>query len=491
MSKSFGGIAALTDVSFAVAPGSVHALLGENGAGKSTLVKIASGIQGPSAGAVLVDGAPVAYASPAEARRAGVVAVYQDPKLFPHLDVAENVWMGNHPMAGGLIRRAAMYEGARDLFDRLGVSLDPHRKVMGLSIGEAQFVEFARSMAVGDMRLLFLDEPTAALSPGEARRLFDFVRREQARGTAVVFISHRLEELRGLVDAVTILRDGRHVLTRAAADLTDGEIVRAMVGRDLGAALRRKPAAAPASAMRLEVEGLTAPGQFAGVTFALGAGEVVGMAGLVGAGRTEIALGLMGLLPGVMGRVRVDGREMARRTPKAMKRAGVAYVPEDRDALGLVPSHAIRSNLTLAVLDQVSLHGMISRRREQVRAQALIEQLRIKVGDMEDAVSTLSGGNRQKVVIGKWLATTPSVFILDEPTHGIDVGTKAHVHALIDGLAAAGAAVLVISSDLPEVLALSDRILVIRDGRLAGELVGEGATEEGVMALATGMGAAT
>ncbi len=487
VSKSFGGIAALREVSFAVSPGSVHALLGENGAGKSTLVKIVTGIHPASGGRILLDGAAVSFASPAAARDAGVVAVYQDPKLFPHLDVAENIYMGKHPLQAGLIQRHAMYSGAEQLLDRLGIRLDVRQTVLGLSIGEAQFVEFARAMAVGRMGILFLDEPTASLSPGETRRLFDFVQRQKAAGVSIVFISHRLEELRGLVDRVTILRDGRHVLTESADDLSDGDIIRAMVGRDISFRRAPAPTCAP-GAVRLSVDRLSATGMFGDVGFKLRAGEIVGMAGLVGAGRTEVALGIMGLLPRVRGEVTVDGVPMPRRTPQAMREAGVAYVPEDRDHTGLVPSHSIRENLTIAILGRLSRRGFIVRRRERARTADLIRQLQIKVGTMDDAVSTLSGGNRQKVVIGKWLATGPKVFIMDEPTHGIDVGTKAHVHALIRDLAANGAAVLVISSDLPEVLALSHRILVMRNGRLTGQLDGDGATEEAVMSLATGIG---
>ena len=487
VSKSFGGITALKDVSFEVAPGSVHALLGENGAGKSTLVKIVTGIHPASDGQILLDGAQVSFASPAAARDAGVVAVYQDPKLFPHLDVAENIYMGKHPLQAGLIQRHAMYAGAAQLLERLGIQMDVRQAVLGLSIGEAQFVEFARAMAVGRMGILFLDEPTASLSPGEMQRLFDFVQRQKAAGVSIVFISHRLEELRGLVDRVTILRDGRHVLTEDADDLTDGDIVRAMVGRDVSLRRQATSVAAPGE-VRLSVGGLSATGMFGNVGFELRAGEIVGMAGLVGAGRTEVALGIMGLIPGVRGEVCVDGKAMARRTPRAMREAGVAYVPEDRDHTGLVASHSIRENLTMAILGRLSQRGLIARGRERDRAADLIAMLQIKGGAMDDAVSTLSGGNRQKVVIGKWLATGPKVFILDEPTHGIDVGTKAHVHALIRDLAAKGAAVLVISSDLPEVLALSHRILVMRTGRLNGELAGEGATEEAVMSLAAGIG---
>jgi rhamnose transport system ATP-binding protein len=486
LSKSFGGIAALRDVSFSIAPGSVHALLGENGAGKSTLVKIVTGVQPADSGTMSLDGAPIAFPSPLAARRRGVVAVYQDPKLFPHLDIAENIFMGSHPRSAiGLVDRPSMYKRARLLLDALDVDLDPRRSVMGLSIGETQYVEFARAMSVGDMRLLFLDEPTASLTPAETERLFGFVRRMRAQGTAVVFISHRLEELRDLVDRVTILRDGQHVLTAEAGALTERDIIKSMVGREADSLHRDVGERPPPGKVRLDVSGLSAKGEFEGIDFAVRAGEIVGIAGLVGAGRTEIALGIMGLMPKTGGTVKVDNQIIAHRTPKTMKRAGVVFVPEDRDAAGLLPGHSILTNLSLAILGAISRGPIISRSRERERVADLISLLQIKVGSVEDAASSLSGGNRQKLVIGKWLATSPTVFILDEPTHGIDVGTKAHIHTLMRELAQKGAAVVMISSDLPEIVAISDRILVIRRGRIAAQLE-RGATQEAVLAAASG-----
>ena len=493
LTKSFGGITALRGVTFDVAPGSVHALLGENGAGKSTIVKIVSGMLLPDSGKIELDGEAIAFASPMEARASGVVAVYQDPKLFPHLDIAENIFMGHHPRgAGGLIARRRMYDRASALIQDLGVHLDVTRPVLGLSIGETQYVELARALAVGEMRLLFLDEPTAALTPAEADMLFALVRRLRDKGTSVVFISHRLEEIRDLVDTVTVLRDGQHVQTLPAADITQRDIVKAMVGRDLGELYAREETASArvAGEVRLAVSGLTATGLFSGVSFEVRAGEVVGMAGLVGAGRSEIALGIMGLIPTRNGEVSVDGVVIDPRTARRMRRHGVAFVPEDRDLVGLIASHSMKSNLSLAVLGSISRAGFIKRRTEQGKADELVRQLQIKVGSIEDAASTLSGGNRQKVVIGKWLARDPGVFILDEPTHGIDVGTKANIHRLIANLAAKGAAIVIISSDLPEVLGICDRVLVVRHGRIAAALGRGEATEELVMSVATGGGLA-
>ena len=485
LSKGFGGIRALSEVGFAVAPGSIHALVGENGAGKSTLVKIVTGVQPADAGRVLLDGREVRFASPMRAREAGVVAVHQDPRLFPHLDVAENVFMGAHPLTRlGTVARRRMRERAQALLDDLGAGIDARRPVLGLSIGEAQFVEFARATAAGRIRLMFLDEPTASLTPAETERLFRLVRRLRGEGSSIVFISHRLEEMAGFVDEVTVLRDGAHVMTVPAEGLEQGRIVRAMVGREIAAAAPRRHSA-PGPAL-LEVDGLSAPGAFADVGFAVRAGEVLGMAGLVGAGRSEIALAVMGLLATTGGRVTVAGAQVARRSPRVMKRLGVAYVPEDRDRDGLVTSHAIASNASVASLGELSSLGVLRRGAERAFVGDMVSRLQIKAGDLRDAVATLSGGNRQKVVLAKWLAREPRVLILDEPTHGIDVGTKAAIHGLIADLAAGGAAILVISSDLPEVLTVCDRILVVRAGRIVGELPRAGATEESVMALATG-----
>jgi rhamnose transport system ATP-binding protein len=486
VSKSFGGIRALTDVSFAVAPGSIHALLGENGAGKSTLVKIVTGIQPADTGEIRLDGTTVRFRSPLEARTAGVVAVYQDPKLFPHLDVAENIFMGAHPTgAFGMITRQAMIERAQRLLDALDSGLDARQSVLGLSIGEAQFIEFARATAAGRMRLLFLDEPTAALTPAETERLFRLVRRLRGEGTSVVFISHRLEELEGLVDEVTILRDGRHVTTRQAAGLSEEEIVRSMVGRPVEQVYGRETGATW-GAERLIVRDLSAPGEFEDVSFSLRAGEVVGMAGLIGAGRSEIAQGIMGLIPTSAGSVLVDGREVGRRSPRAMQDLGVAYLPEDRDGVGLVTSHSVLANMSLAILSRLSRLGAILLDRERRSMGELARRLQVKAVSLDAPVSSLSGGNRQKVVLGKWLALEPRVLILDEPTHGIDVGTKAQVHAIIADLARQGIAILLISSDLPEVLGVSDRILVVRQGRIVASIARAEATQERVMAAAAG-----
>ena len=486
LSRHFGGIRALEDVSFEIGPGTIHALLGENGAGKSTLVKTVTGVHPPSAGQVLLDGRAVSFASPMDARAAGVVAVYQDPKLFPHFDVAENIFMGIHPTSSlGLVDRRRMYDLAQALLDALDAGLDARQPALGLSIGQSQFVEFARATTAGDARLLFLDEPTAALTPTETDRLCRLVRRLRERGTTIVFISHRIEEIEGFVDGVTVLRDGRHVATLPAEGLTQGEIIRLMVGRELEHLYVRRSGAVELGPERLTVEGLGSSGAFSGVSFSVHGGEVVAMAGLVGAGRSEIAQAIMGLRETAGGRVLVDGKEVTKRSPQRMQLLGVAHLPEDRDSVGLVTTQPVATNISLAVLDRVSRLGVILFGRERTLARHWVDELQIKARSVDDPVSTLSGGNRQKVVLGKWLALNPGVLILDEPTHGIDVGTKAQVHKIIADLAAEGIAVLVISSDLPEVLGVGDRILVIHEGRLAASFARNEATEEAIMAAAT------
>jgi rhamnose transport system ATP-binding protein len=490
ISKRFGGNAALTSVDWSVMRGEVHALLGENGAGKSTLVKIITGYQAADEGTVLLDGVEQRFANPQAARAKGVVAVYQDPKLFGHLDVAENIFMGAHPQGTlGLINRASMYEQARVVLERLESHLDPRSLVAGLSIGDIQFVEFARALVSNTDKLLILDEPTAALTPAETEKLFRVVRQFRDRGVSIVLISHRLEDLEGLVDTVTVLRDGERVATVAASSVKPSDVVRLMVGRTLeqlqGAA---KQGAAPQRAViapLLKVEGLGRKGVFSDVSFELHPGEVVAMAGLVGAGRTEVAQSIFGIDPPDAGSVHVAGEPVQPRSPRQMTRLGLAYVPEDRDHEGLIPPVAIKKNLSLSILQRLSRWGVLKPDEERRTGAQLVKELSIKAASLDHPAASLSGGNRQKVVLGKWLATNPRILILDEPTHGIDVATKAQVHDIIHALAAKGVAILVISSDLPEVLRLGDRVLVMADGRLVKSLTRAEATEETIMMAAT------
>ena len=439
----------------------------------------------PDAGEIQLDGETVRFATPMEARDAGVSAVYQDPKLFPHLDVAENIFMGIFPRTpAGVIDRRGMYAETERLLEELDVDLNPTALVAGLSVAELQFVGIARALTK-QLSLLILDEPTAALTPTEADRLFAIVRTLRERGTSVIFISHRLEELPGFVDSVTVLRDGRHVETAGIEQMDRSRIVRLMVGRSLETLYRRADDGVELGDELLRVEGLTLPGAFRDISFSVRAGEVVTLAGLVGAGRTEIAQAIFGIAPAESGRIWVEGTEVKAENARQMLSLGVAYLPEDRDGQGLVTQFSIEQNITLPIMRRLSRFSFVSRRAERKVATDITTELDVRMSSVDQAVNALSGGNRQKVVIGKWLAAKPRVLILDEPTHGIDVGTKAQVHELIAGLARGGLAILAISSDLPEVLAISSRILVINEGLLVDEFSGPVATQEQVITAAT------
>ncbi len=481
--RSFGSSRALSEVSFEVEPGSVHALVGENGAGKSTLVKIITGILEADEGQVFLDGEPVRFATPIEARRAGIAAVYQDPKLFPHLDVAENIAMGDEPVTRlGTVDRDRMHTRAQAALRQLESGINSRALVAGLSVAELQFVEIARAL-VADLRLLILDEPTSALTPAEAGKLFRIVDRLRRQGTAVMLITHRLEEVEEIADTVTILRDGAHVATRPLSEITRSEIVQTMVGRPLDALYAPRQGRTP-GAEALRVDRLSLEGVFHDVSFSLRAGEIVGMAGLVGAGRSEIAQACFGLTPPTGGQVLIGGAAVTPRSPRQMLKLGLAYLPEDRDGQGLIMAETIVGNITLPVIDRLSLFGFVDRDGQRRLALEAVKTYDVKATGIEQVVALLSGGNRQKVAFAKWLATKPRVLILDEPTHGIDVGSKAQVHRIIEELAAQGLAILMISSDLPEVLAMSDRILVIAEGELVAEL-GRDADQEDVMNAAT------
>ncbi len=482
LSKSFGGVQALRGVQLTVYGGEVHALLGENGAGKSTLIKIITGLHQPDAGEILLDGRPVRFASTRDALDQGVAAIYQEPSLFPDLDIAENIFVGRQPLSGGRVDWRRMYEEASALLGRLGVRLDPRTKARALSVAQMQMVEIARAISL-DARVLIMDEPTSSLTEREVEDLFVIVRQLRAHGSAVVFISHRLEELFALADRVTVLRDGAYVGTQPMADVSTDALIRMMVGRSV-AELFPKQAVEPGEVL-LEVRGLGLPGRFADISFQLRRGEIVGMAGLVGAGRTELAEALFGVAPAATGAILLDGRPAAIRSPEQAMALGIGYVPEDRKLHGLVLQMSIAQNISLPTLKRFARLGWLDRRGERQRAQEDAARLEVKLADVDQPAGQLSGGNQQKVVLAKWLGTSPRVLILDEPTRGIDVGTKAAVHRLMSQLAAEGMAILMISSELPEVLGMSDRVLVMREGRLTGEFDRAEATQERIMAAAT------
>jgi rhamnose transport system ATP-binding protein len=484
VSKAFGAVRALQDVSLDLHGGEIHALAGENGAGKSTLVKILAGVHRPDEGQVLLDGQPRDFRGPGDAQHAGVAVIYQEPTLFPDLSVAENIFMGRQPRTRfGRIDRGALRSATAGLFERLGVSLDPDRPARGLSIADQQIVEIAKAIS-RDARVLVMDEPTAALSGNEVARLFSVARTLRDHGCALLFISHRLEEIFELCRRVTTLRDGRLIATEPLDDLTPDDLVQRMVGRELDT-LYPKQDTTPGDAL-LTVTRLTREGVFTDVSFEVRAGEIVALAGLVGAGRSEVARAVFGVDRYDAGAVEVRGTRLPVGSPTAAMAAGIALVPEDRRQQGLVMDGSIERNVGLTTLRTLRRGPVISRKAERDRAADWAIRLRLKYSRLSDAVGVLSGGNQQKVVLAKWLSTEPSVLIVDEPTRGIDVGTKAEVHRLLSELAADGLAVLMISSDLPEVLGMADRVLVMHEGRLAAEIPRAEATEETVMAAATG-----
>jgi rhamnose transport system ATP-binding protein len=485
VSKSFGAVRALRSVSLPLFAGEAHALAGENGAGKSTLIKVLAGVHRPDEGTVRLDGAPVEFAGPADARDAGVAVIYQEPTLFPDLSVAENIFMGRQPRRSlGRVDHRAVRQAAAALFGRLGVAMDPDRPARGLSIADQQLVEIAKALSF-DARVLIMDEPTAALTGSEVARLFAVVRTLREQGAAVLFISHRLAEVFELCQRVTTLRDGALVASEPVEGLTESDLVQRMVGRTLDELYPKQDTTV--GGIALEVSRLTREGAFTDVSFQVRHGEIVGLAGLVGAGRSEVARAVFGVDRWDAGSVTVGGRTLRPGSPSLAMAAGLALVPEDRRAQGLVMEMSIARNIGLSGLKETSKAGLMSRRAERDRALDWATRLRVKYARLGDLVGTLSGGNQQKVVLAKWLATNPSVLIVDEPTRGIDVGTKAEVHRLLSSLAAEGVAVLMISSDLPEILGMADRVLVMHEGRIAAEIPRVEATEQSVMAAATGM----
>jgi len=483
VTKNYGPVEAVKDISFTVKPGVVHALVGENGAGKSTLVKLITGMERPDGGAISLDGVPCRFSTPIDARSAGITAVYQDPKLFPHLDVAENIFMGIYPRGVfGFLDRKRMYEKAARMLGELGVDIDPRSHLVGRSVAEIQFVEIVRAMCA-DLRLLILDEPTSSLTPAESERLFSVIDSLTARGVSVIFISHRLQEVKLVSDFITVIRDGEHVVTAPAEELSENDLVHCMVGRELSSFFSR--AVAPIEEKNaFEVRGLELPGYFDDVSFAVRGGEILGLAGLVGAGRTEIAEAIFGIRTPVAGTVVIDGVELRPSSPEEMVRLGVAYVPEERDENGLITEMGISSNICLPAMRRLTATGLINHVAETSFAEGYVEDFEIKSRTLDSRVDTLSGGDRQKVMLAKWLATVPKVFILDEPTRGIDVATKSLVHQRISELASAGFPIVLISSDLPEILAMCDRILVVAGGGIVAEFDRSEATQERVMTAA-------
>ncbi|MFD3683594.1 sugar ABC transporter ATP-binding protein [Nocardiopsis sp. NPDC058631] len=484
VTKSFGSVRALRGLSLALRPGEIHALVGENGAGKSTLVKTIAGVHRPDGGQVLVDGTPTHFTAPADAQRAGVAVIYQEPTLFPDLSVAENIFVGRQPLTRlRTIDRGRMRRDTEEAFERLGVHMDPDRPARGLSIADQQLVEIAKALT-RRARVLVMDEPTAALSGVEAERLFTVARTLRDSGSALLFISHRFDEVFALCDRITVVRDGGFVSCDPVGDLDVDTVVRRMVGRDVTSLYPKEDAEHGDTV--LEVDGLTRHGVFADVSFRVRAGEIVALAGLVGAGRSEVVRAVFGVDRYDEGTVRVHGTVLPAGRPRAAMAAGMALVPEDRRQQGLVMESSIDRNATATRRGPLSRLGILRPRAERDSAREWGERLELRFGSIGDPVSTLSGGNQQKVVLAKWLSTEPEVLFVDEPTRGIDVGTKAEVHRLLSTLAGRGLAIVMVSSELPEVLGMADRVLVMHEGRVTAEIDRADADEESVMYAATG-----
>lgn len=479
--KRFPGVHALRGVDFEVRAGEIHALLGENGAGKSTLIKIISGVYEPDAGQIHLAGAPVVFRNPRDAQALGIDTIHQELSLYPELTVAENIFMGHAPKRRlgpvEVLDWAAMHERSLALLNELGVhDLDVTRLVGTLNVGNRQRVEIAKALSL-DARILIMDEPTAALTESDVERLFKTVRLLRERGVGIVYISHKLGEVFALADRVTVLRDGQYIGTREVRETREAELITMMVGRSIDT-LFPKLEVEPGEVV-LDVRDLVSEPHTRGVSFAVRAGEIVGMAGLVGSGRSETAQAIFGIRPKRAGEVWVAGRRVEIRHPAQAVACGLAYVPEDRGTQGLVKQMTVRENLSLSVLSTLARGPFLDRKRELELAERAIERFNIRTSSPEQVVGKLSGGNQQKVVLSKWLASDPKVLIVDEPTRGVDVGAKAEIHRLMSQLAAErGLGILMISSELPEILGMSDRVVVMREGRVVSEYTRAEATQE-------------
>jgi rhamnose transport system ATP-binding protein len=482
ISKSFAGVEVLRDVDLDLMPGEIHALLGENGAGKSTFAKIMAGVHRPTRGTLSLNGKRVEIGSPIDAQRLGITLIHQEPISFPDLTVAENLVLGR--TGGSSFARvpwAAMTRDANRLMELLGIRMDVTKPMRGLSIADQQMVEIARALA-SDSRLIIMDEPTAPLTPKEVETLFVIARRLRDEGRTIVFISHRLEEVRALCDRVTIFRDGNKVATGNIADLDDNEIIRLMIGRPLKEFMHK--ARATIGDVALEVKNLARQGMFSDISFEVRKGEIVGLGGLVGAGRTDVARAIFGIAPADSGEILVNGKRVTINQPTDAIALGIAFVPEDRAVAGIFRTLAVEENISAAVPGKIAPAGFIRRALERSMAQDSVHKLRIRLASLRQPIGELSGGNQQKAILARWLLTDPGILILDEPTRGIDIGVKAEFYDMIGELAASGRAILLISSELPELLALCDRVLVMAEGSLTADIPRAQANQEVIMKAA-------
>jgi rhamnose transport system ATP-binding protein len=487
IAKSYDGVCALKSVCLELRAGEVHALVGENGAGKSTLIKIITGAVQPDSGSITLYGRPVIANSPHLAKSLGIAAIYQQPTIFPELTVAENIALGfEETRPWGNVDWKARYRRTADLLEQVGAKIEPHADAAGLSMGQQQLIEIARALG-SKAKILILDEPTACLSEKETQILFGVLRSLRAQGVGIVYISHRLDELSAIADRVTVLRDGAVVATCSMSEVGRQELIQLMVGRELSAIFPKRDIRL--GPVVLELRRLKRPGaQNSGVNLSLRAGEILGLAGLVGAGRSALAKTIFGLTPAGSGEILLHGKAIRVRDPAEAISHGIAYLPEDRRRHGIIPQMSVNANISLASLDTLVRHGSINLRGERETAAAYVRRFSIKTATIHSAVATLSGGNQQKVVLSRWLETKPQVLILDEPTQGVDVGGKAEIHTLMGDLAAQGMAILMISSELPEILGMCDRIAVMRSGAIAGILDRAEATQQAILALALGHG---
>ncbi len=485
ITKRFPGVVALDEVSFAIEHGSRHAVMGENGAGKSTLGKILAGVYTADAGEIRIEERPIHPATPLAARRLGIAMVHQELAFCPNLSVAENLCLGNLPGRGGWLDWRALRERATNLLREIEADIDPDAPISRLSTGQEQLVQIAAALST-DTRIIVMDEPTSSLSIGESEHLFKLLGKLKQKAITVIYVTHRMDEIFRLCDRVTVLRDGRHVATERVADTTRDRVVEQMIGRELTSQTPRH-VSQPLGNELLRVERLSSPGRFHHVSFTLHAGEILGLAGLVGAGRSEVAQAIFGLDPRTTGEIRVQGKALKPHSISAALAAGIGLLPEDRKRLGLVLSMNCRENTSLAVLPGLTRAGFVRQQAERNLVKTHTDRLRVKAPSMETIIAALSGGNQQKIALAKWLARECDILIVDEPTRGVDVGAKAEIHQLLDELACRGLGILLISSELPEVMNLSRRIIVLREGRIAGELPREEATAGALVRLMAGV----
>ena len=481
ITKQFPGVLALDKVSLSIYPGKVLALVGENGAGKSTLMKVLSGVHKMDAGEILLNGKPVTIGNPLASRQMGISIIYQELSVLNNMDIAENIFVGRERKKNGMVDKKAQHEEARRLLARVGLSIDTHTRVGKLSTAQKQMVEVAKALSF-DAKLIIMDEPTSSLTEKETAMLLDIIHKLRDEGVAIVFISHRMNEIFEIADEIAVMRDGQMVKQLPAEGTQEKDVIAAMVGRDVHDLFVK--AEAPIGDVALEVVGLSTKSLLKDISFKVHAGEIVGFAGLVGAGRSEVMRAVFGIDPRETGEIRVHGKPVRIESTVDALRAGLGFVPEDRKEQGLILKMSVRHNTSIAALSSVAKGWFIDRGAENALSDEYVAKLRVKTPSNEQKVMNLSGGNQQKVVIAKWMATHPAVLILDEPTRGIDVGAKKEIHALMSELARQGVAIIMISSELPEILGMSDRIYVMHDGRIRGEIARENASQEAIMKLA-------